>query len=105
LTNYIFASALTFPLVVKKSSPHLAALSRYIGRFLALGSFAAAATIFGSLGYIHSVAAYIEAVKQVEIPMTLAAGIVFFSERERVQAVWPGSAILMLGVLILIFVP
>jgi drug/metabolite transporter (DMT)-like permease len=103
LTNYIFASLLIFPLVIKKSSKRLAALPRYIGRFSALGFFGAASTIFGSLGYVRSLAAFVEAVKQVEIPLTLAVGILFFNERERVQAIWPGSVVLILGFLILIF--
>ena len=103
LTNYIFASLLVFPLVVKKSARHLVVLPRYLGRFLAMGFFGAAATIFGSLGYVRSVAAYVEAVKQVEIPVTLAVGVIFFNERERVQAIWPGCIILMLGLFILIF--
>jgi drug/metabolite transporter (DMT)-like permease len=102
LTNYIFASLLVFPVVIKKSSQHLAVLPRYLGRFLALGFFGAAATVFGSLGYVRSLAAYVEAVKQVEIPLTLAVGILFFNERERVQAIWPGSMLLILGFLILI---
>lgn len=103
LTNYIFASLLIFPLVVKKSSKHLAVLPRYVGRFFAMGFFAAASTVFGSLGYVRSVAAYVEAVKQVEIPLTLVVGILFFNEREQVEAIWPGSMILMGGFLILIF--
>jgi len=103
LTNYIFASLLIFPLVIKKSSRHLAVLPRYSGRFFAMGLFGAAATIFGSLGYIRSAAAYVEAIKQIEIPVTLAVGALFFNERERVQAIWPGCMILMIGLLILIF--
>ncbi|KPK89418.1 MAG: hypothetical protein AMJ94_12200, partial [Deltaproteobacteria bacterium SM23_61] len=94
LTNYIFASALIFPLVIKKSSRHLAVLPRYSGRFFALGLFGASATIFGCSGYILSAAAYVEAVKQIEIPLTLAVGVLFFNERERVQAIWPGCLIL-----------
>jgi hypothetical protein len=43
------------------------------------------------------VAAYVEAVKRVEIPLTLVVGILFCNERERVQAIWPGSMILMVG--------
>jgi len=103
LTNYIFASLLIFPLVIKKSSRHLAVLPRYSGRFFAMGLFGAAATIFGCSGYILSAAAYVEAVKQIEIPVTLAVGVLFFNERERVQAIWPGCMILMIGLLILIF--
>ena len=103
LTNYIFASALIFPLVIKKSSRHLSVLPRYSGRFFALGLFGASATIFGCSGYILSAAAYVEAVKQIEIPLTLAVGVLFFNERERVQAIWPGCLILMIGLLLLIF--
>jgi len=103
LTNYIFASLLIFPLVLKKSARHLVALPRYSGRFFAMGLFGAAATIFGCSGYILSAAAYVEAVKQIEIPLTLAVGVLFFNERERVQAIWPGCLILMIGLLILIF--
>ena len=103
LTNYIFASALIFPLVIKKSSRHLSVLPRYLRRFFALGLFGASATIFGCSGYILSAAAYVEAVKQIEIPLTLAVGVLFFNERERVQAIWPGCLILMIGLLLLIF--
>ena len=103
LTNYIFASLLIFPLVLKKSARHLVALPRYSGRFFAMGLFGAAATIFGCSGYILSAAAYVEAVKQIEIPLTLAVGVLFFNERERVQAIWPGCIILMLGLFFLIF--
>jgi len=103
LTNYVFASLMSFPLVVWKSARHFSVLPRYLGRFFALGFFAALATIFGSIGYIRSVAAYVEAVKQIEIPFTLITGVLFFNERERVQAIWPGCLILIIGLLILIF--
>ena len=102
LTNYIFASLLIFPLVIKKSARHLVVLPQYFGRFFVMGLFGATATIFGSLGYIRSAAAYVEAVKQIEIPVTLAVGVLFFNERERVQAIWPGCIILMMGLFILI---
>jgi drug/metabolite transporter (DMT)-like permease len=103
LTNYIFASLLIFPLVIKKSSKHLAVLPSYIGRFLALGFFGATATIFGSLGYVRSLAAFVEAVKQVEVPLTLVVGILFFNERERVREIAAGSGVMIAGLLILIF--
>ena len=103
LTNYIFASLLIFPLVLKKSTRHLIVLPRYFGRFFAMGFFAAFATIFGSIGYIRSVAAYVEAVKQIEIPVTLGVGVLFFNERERVQVIWPGCILLMIGLLFLVF--
>ncbi len=102
LTNYAFASCLTFPLVVRNSARRLNLLPRYLGRFFAMGCFAALATILGNLGYLRSAAAYVEAVKQIEIPATLAAGVLFFNERERVQAIWPGCLVLLLGLLILI---
>jgi hypothetical protein len=56
-----------------------------------------------SLGFVRSVAAYVEAVKRVEIPLTLVVGILFCNERERVQAIWPGSMILMVGSFWVIF--
>jgi len=102
-TNYVFASLLMIPLVLKKSRRHFAALPRYSGRFFALGFFAAASTIFGNLAYLRSAAAYVEAVKQVEILLALVAGIIFFNERERVQEIWLGCLILLAGILILIF--
>jgi len=45
----------------------------------------------------------VEAIKQIEIPVTLAVGVLFFNERERVQAIWPGCIILMIGLRLLIF--
>jgi uncharacterized membrane protein len=103
LTNYIFASVMILPLVIKKSAKKMISVPRYLNRFFAMGAFAAAATIFGNFGYIRSAAAYVEAVKQVEIPVTLTVGMLFFGERERVEAIWPGCAILLAGLLILIF--
>jgi uncharacterized membrane protein len=103
LTNYIFAALLSFPLVLKNSAQYLPVLRGYLGRFFAMGIFAAAATIFGSMGYLRSAAAYVEAVKQFEIPVTLAVGVLFFNEREQVQTIWPGCLILMVGLFILIF--
>jgi uncharacterized membrane protein len=103
LTNYVFASVIILPLVIKKSARQMASVPRYLNRFLAMGAFAASATILGNFGYIRSAAAYVEAVKQVEIPATLTVGMIFFRERERVQAIWPGCIILLAGLLILIF--
>jgi uncharacterized membrane protein len=103
LTNYVFASVMILPLVIWKSGKQMASVPRYLNRFLAMGAFAAAATIFGNFGYIRSAAAYVEAVKQVEIPVTLTVGMLFFGERERVEAIWPGCASLLAGLLILIF--
>ncbi len=101
-TNYVFASLISFPIVIQKSAKHLILLPRYLKYFLSLGSFAALATIFGSFGYIQSVAAYVEAVKQVEIPLTLMVGSLFFGETERVKDIWPGCLLLMGGLIILI---
>jgi drug/metabolite transporter (DMT)-like permease len=103
LTNYVFASLLSFPWVLRNSARHLPVLPRYLGRFFIMGLFAATSTIFGSIGYIRSAAAYVEAVKQIEIPVTLAVGVLFFNEREQVRAIWPGCLILMVGLFILIF--
>jgi uncharacterized membrane protein len=103
LTNYVFASLLSFPWVLKNSAQHFPVLPRYLGRFFIMGLFAATSTIFGSIGYIRSAAAYVEAVKQIEIPVTLAVGVLFFNEREQVRAIWPGCLILMVGLFILIF--
>lgn len=103
LTNYAFASILILPLVIRKSAGQMAFVPRYLKRFLAMGVFAASGTILGNFGYLRSAAAYVEAVKQVEIPATLAVGALFFGERERVEAIWPGCVILLAGILILIF--
>ena len=46
-----------------------------------------------------------EAVKQIEIPVTLAVGVLFFNEREQVQTIWPGCLIIIVGLFILIFSP
>lgn len=103
LTNYIFASLLCFPIVIKKSRTHLLLIPRFFVYFLGLGFFAAFATIFGSFGYIQSVAAYVEAVKQIEIPLTLVVGSLFFKESERIKKIWPGCLLLMGGLILLIF--
>lgn len=103
LTNYIFASGLCFPIVIYKSADHLFLLPRYIIYFLILGFFAAFATIFGSFGYIQSVAAYVEAVKQIEIPLTLIVGSLFFKETQYIKDIWAGCILLMGGLVILIF--
>lgn len=103
LTNYAFATVMILPLVIRKSAKQIALVPRYLPRFLAMGVFAAAGTILGNFGYIRSAAAYVEAVKQVEILATLAVGVLFFGERERVGDILPGCAILIVGLLLLIF--
>ncbi|MGB9701040.1 MAG: EamA family transporter [Thermodesulfobacteriota bacterium] len=103
LTNYIFASLICFPIVFHKSAKQLSLLPRYLVYFLGLGFFAAFATIFGSFGYIKSVAAYVEAVKQIEIPLTLIVGSLFFKETQWVKDIWPGCLLLMAGLITLIF--
>lgn len=103
LTNYIFASLIVFPIIMQKSAKHFLLLPRYFIYFLSLGLFAALATIFGSFGYIQSVAAYVEAVKQIEIPLTLLVGSLFFKETQCVKDIWPGCLLLMVGLVILIF--
>lgn len=62
-------------------------------------------TILGYFECIRSAAVYAEAVRQVETPKTLVVRVLFFGERERVEAIWPGRAILLAGFLILVYTP
>ncbi len=92
----------SFPIVIQKSANHLFLLPRYSIYFLRLGVFAAFATIFKSFGYIQSVAAYVEAIKQIEIPLTLIVGYLLFKETQWIKDIWPGCLFLMGGLVILI---
>jgi len=103
LTNHVFASLFALPLVFKNSTHNLTKVPKHLGKFLLLGLFASAATIFGNLAYVASVSSYVEAVKQVEILLALIGGFIFFKEREKIKEIGPGCIIITAGVLILVF--
>lgn len=102
LTNHTFALLFMLPVVLRKSLKQFAALPRYISKLTAMGFFAATATIAGNLAYVLSVAAYVEAVKQVEIPLALLGGVLFFKEKERLREAWLGCLIILGGITLLI---
>lgn len=102
-TNHVFASLFALPLFLKNSNHNLTKVSKHLGKFLLLGLFACAATIFGNLAYVASVSSYVEAVKQVEILLVLIGGFIFFKEREKIKEIGLGCLIITAGVLILVF--
>lgn len=99
--GYVFASAIITPYTVYRSAPHFRQIGRYWKDFLGLGLFAAVSTVLGTLAYTLTVSAYVEAVKQVEILFALAIGYLIFHEGARIRAIWPGSLVMLAGLVLL----
>jgi uncharacterized membrane protein len=98
---YVFTSAMITPYAIYKSRPHFRSVRRYWRGFVSLGAFAAVSTVFGSLAYELTLSSYVESIKQVEILFALGIGYFMFNERARVQTIWPGSLIMLLGLIML----
>ncbi|MDH5753365.1 MAG: EamA family transporter [Deltaproteobacteria bacterium] len=99
--GYLTASLLLTPVVLHTSRTHFREIPRHWKDFLGLGIFAALSTIFTTKAYTLTLSSYVEAVKQVEILLALALGVVLFGEKARVRAIWPGSLLMLLGLVLL----
>lgn len=98
---YVFTSAMFTPYAIYKSGHNFRHVLRHWRGFTSLGAFAAISTVFGSLAYELTLSSYVESIKQVEILFALAIGYFLFNEKARVRAIWPGSVIMLLGLVML----
>jgi len=99
--GYVVAAAMLTPYVVYKSHQHFREIPKHWMDFGGLGLFAALSTIFTTKAYVLTLSSYVEAVKQTEILLALAMGALFFGEKARVKAIWPGSVVMLLGLVLL----
>ncbi len=96
--GYAVATALLTPYVVVRSGSHFRNVGKYWMDFVGMGLFASLATVLGTMAYTMTLSSYAESVKQVEILFALAIGQLVFHEGARVRTIWPGSLVMLIGV-------
>ena len=101
LAAYSAASLVMTPLVFTTSARHLRAIPRYWATCTAVGLFATLTSLSHGIAYTLTLASYVEAVKQVDVILAMAAGVVFFGESECVRAAAPGAMVMLLGLVLL----
>lgn len=101
LGGYVFCSALVTPYTVYRSAPHFRQVRTYWKSFVSMGLFGTLSTWFGTTAYTLTVSSYVEAVKQVEILFALAIGYLIFSESARIRLIWPGTLVMLAGMVLL----
>ncbi|HKI97992.1 MAG TPA: DMT family transporter [bacterium] len=99
--GYVFCSAFVTPWAIYKSARHFRQIGRYWKSFVGMGLCSALSTLFGTTAYTLTVAAYVEAVKQVEILLALAIGYLVFQEGARIRTIWAGTVVIMMGMVLL----
>ena len=100
LMGYLVATALLTPYAIYRSGPKFRRLPGHWMDLAALGLFASLSTVLGTTAYTMTLSSYVESVKQVEILFALVVGYVVFKEGARVRAIWPGSVVMLIGMLI-----
>jgi len=101
LMGYVFCSAMITPYTLYRSRGQFVKIRRYWKGFVSLGACAALSTWFGTTAYTMTVSAYVEAVKQVEILFALAIGYFFFTEGATIRTIWPGTVVMLAGLVLL----
>jgi drug/metabolite transporter (DMT)-like permease len=101
LMGYVFCAALVTPWVLYTSARQFRHIGRYWKSFVGMGLCGTLSTWFGTTAYTMTVAAYVEAAKQVEILLALAIGYLFFQEGARIRVIWAGTVIIMAGMVLL----
>jgi drug/metabolite transporter (DMT)-like permease len=101
LGAYTAASLFMTPVALLTSARHFAAVPRHWKDFVGLGLFAALTTITQGVAYTLTLTSYVEAVKQVEILLAMAIGVVVFGEAQRVRESAPGALVMLVGMVLL----
>jgi len=101
LGAYTAASLVMTPVALLTSARHFAAVPRHWKDFVGLGLFAALTTITQGVAYTLTLTSYVEAVKQVEILLAMAIGVVMFGEAQRVRESAPGALVMLVGMVLL----
>lgn len=98
--GYVVGTVILTPYTIYRSGRHFRNLGKYWKDFLAMGLFASLTTVLGAIAYTMTLSSYAESVKQVEILFALLVGYLVFKEKARVKEIWPGSALMLLGVIV-----
>jgi uncharacterized membrane protein len=99
--GYLVASLLVTALALRTSARHFRAVPRHWKEFVALGLFAALTTILQGKAYTMTLSSYVEAVKQVEILLAMAIGVLVFGEAQRVRESALGAVVMLVGMVLL----
>jgi uncharacterized membrane protein len=100
--GYVCCSVIITPFAIWRSGRHFRQIGGYWPSFVALGAFAAISTLLGTTAYTMTVSSYVEAVKQVELLIALVIGAAVFGEGAKVKEIWPGTAVMLLGIVMLV---
>jgi uncharacterized membrane protein len=101
LMAYVVCVAMITPYTLYRSRRHFSKIRFYWKGFVSMGACAALATWFGTSAYTMTVSSYVEAVKQVEILLALVLGYFFFDEGTTIRAIWPGTLVMLIGLVLL----
>jgi drug/metabolite transporter (DMT)-like permease len=100
--GYVCCSVVITPFALWRSGRHFRQIGGYWLSFVGLGAFAAVSTLLGTSAYTLAVSSYVEAVKQVEMLMALAIGALVFGEGARIRQIWPGTVVMLAGMVMLV---
>ncbi len=100
LGGYLAASAIMTPVALGTSPRHFRRLPGYWKECVALGLFAALTTISQGQAYTLTLSSYVEAVKQVEILLAMAIGVLVFGEVQRVRDSALGAVVMLIGMVL-----
>ena len=98
---YVVCSAMITPYTLYRSRQYFCMIRTHWKGFVALGACAALATWFGTTAYTLTVSSYVEAVKQVEVLLALMIGYFLFDEGATIRTIWPGTLVMLIGLVLL----
>jgi drug/metabolite transporter (DMT)-like permease len=101
LGAYAAASLIMTPIALATSARHFAAVPRHWKDFVGLGLFAALTALSQGKAYTLTLSSYVEAVKQIEILLAMAIGVLVFGEAQRVRESALGAIIMLVGTVLL----
>ncbi|MDH4248614.1 MAG: EamA family transporter [Deltaproteobacteria bacterium] len=99
--GYVVCSAMVTPYTIYRSARHFRQVGRHLKAFVGLGLFSALSTWIGTTAYLMTHSSYVEAVKQVEVVLALLIGYAIFHEGARIRLIWPGTVIMLAGLVLL----
>ncbi len=99
--SYLFCALLITPYTLYKSWRHFPGITRHWKSFMGLGFFAAISTWFGTTAYTLTASSYVEAIKQVDILLSMLIGHYFFQESAKIRLIWPGAVVILIGMVLI----
>jgi drug/metabolite transporter (DMT)-like permease len=100
--GYVCCSVIITPFAIWRSGRHFRQIGNYWPSFVGLGAFAAISTLLGTSAYTMTVSSYVEAVKQLELLIALVIGALVFNEGPKIRQIWPGTVVMLLGMVMLV---